>query len=234
MKDIFLIFYIIFFICDIVIWLFFRYELLKVIILKIRGVKVTAEIIDISIPHKGTADAIKKMPGLKYRLLNRTTIILTVRFSLDGKRYRSKLRLYPLVSNTYANDISDGVGYIGNYHRHDYYYDNDAKQRAELEVGNKIDIIVDKKKKRRVALDRKVPRQIKRTNILAFFAFLGFMLVLGALILIGTKGSKEDNNDHSVIQIPPQQEESSSIPDEYKKGIELWNERERQQNKNRR
>ena len=233
MNEIFLIAYIIFFICDIIIWLFLRYELLNVIILKIRGVKVTAEIIDISIPDKGTADAIKKMPGLKYRLLNRTTIILTVRFSLDGKRYRSKLRLYPLISYPYDH-ISDGVGYIGNYHRHDFYYDNDAKQRAEFEVGNKIDIIVDKKKKRRVALDRKLPRKIKRTNILAFFAILGFMLVLGALILIGIKGSKEDNNDHSVIQIPPQQEESSSIPDEYKKGIDLWNERERQQNKNRR
>ena len=194
---------------------------------------MTAEIIDISIPDKSVEYIIKKQPGLKYRYLNRTMIVMTVRFSLDGKRYRSKLRLNPLISNPNDNHISDGSRAFGRHLRdiHNCYYDSDAKQRAEFEVGRKIDITVDKKNKRRIMLDKKISKGRKRANIFLVLGIIAYLSVLAFILYVASaEGNDKDRFHSKTIYIPSESDESSSIPDEYKKGIELWDERNRQQN----
>ena len=202
------------------------------ILLKLRGEKVTAVIDDIIIPDKTTEHMIKQRPGLKFRYYNRTTLILSLKYRSDNKTYRIKLKLKPLISNYTDESITDnGRLFMGKHYYEDLYADSDAKFRSELEVGAKIDIIVDKGNRKRVRLDRKQPAAVRRTNVLLVIAYIAVILVLAFVLYVLSydreeSEKKKDNtigikkSDHASSK----HDDSVSLPDDYKEYIEFWNE----------
>lgn len=207
------------------------FYLRDIILLKLRGEKVTATIDDIIIPDKETAYKIKKLPGLKYRYYNRTTLVLSLKYRSDNKTYKIKMKLKPLISNYTDDGITDnGHIFLDKHYYEDLYADSDAKFRSELEVGAKIDIIVDRKDHRRVRLDTKRSPAAKRLNILLVIAYIAFLLVLAFILYVASGGKDKEDNKENILDyktpdhVSSKRDYSVSLPDDYKEYIEFWNE----------